>query len=67
MALSDPSGSFSLDAYSVTPVDAEAEGGKNITITFAPTSAGEKVATLVIKCGDIIHTVAITGTATSGS
>lgn len=53
---------FSLSAYSVSKADAEAEGGKEITVTFtAPVSVGEYVGTLVIKHGDIVKTIALTG------
>lgn len=56
---------FSLSAYSVTKEDAEADGGKAVTVTFAPGSTGEKVGNIVIKHGDFISVISLTGTGTT--
>lgn len=38
--LTDANGVYSLDASSITVAEAEATGGKDVTVTFSPTTAG---------------------------
>lgn len=55
---------FSLSAYSVSKTDAEANDGTNITVTFAPTTIGAKTGNIVVKHGDFVKVITLTGTAT---
>ena len=58
-------GDFTLSAYSVSKSAAEANDGANITVTFAPTTAGAKTGNIVVKHGDFVKVITLTGTATS--
>ncbi len=55
---------FSTDLYTVDKDDAMATAGDDITITFAPTTAGEKVGTIVLQSGTFSKTITLGGTAT---
>lgn len=56
---------FALSAYTITKADAEAEGGKEITITFAPTEAKAYAGKIVAVGGGASLTINLTGTGTA--
>lgn len=60
-------GDFEVSDESVAAADANAAGGVDITVTFAPTTAGDKTATLVIanKTDEIGMVIPLTGKATN--
>ena len=63
VTLDDPSGYFSIDANSVAVSDQE--GGKTITVTYAPEAVGTHTATIALTNADAeTKVVTITGTAT---
>ncbi len=60
-------GDFEVSDESVAAAAANAAGGVDITVTFAPTTAGDKTATLVIanKTDEIEMVIPLTGKATN--
>lgn len=57
---------FTLSAYTVTKADAEAAGGKEITVTFAPLAAQAYSGKIVAVGGGASLTINLTGTGTAG-
>lgn len=57
-------GKFTVNKSSITPEEAMADGGQAVTVTFAPTAAGAKSATIIIASAtdDIYLEIPVTGT-----
>ena len=57
-------GKFTVNKSAITAEEAMAEGGQAVTVTFAPTAAGEKSATIIIASvtDDIYLEIPVTGT-----
>lgn len=57
-------GKFTVNKSAITAEEAMAEGGQAVTVTFAPTAAGEKSATIIIASAtdDIYLEIPVTGT-----
>lgn len=53
---------FDLSAYTITKAEAEAEGGKEITVTFAPAAAQVYTGKIIITDGAITKEVSVVGT-----
>lgn len=60
-------GKFTVNKSAITPEEAMAEGGQAVTVTFAPTAAGAKSATIIIASAtdDIYLEIPVTGTGKS--
>lgn len=56
---------FTLSAYTITKADAEAAGGKEITVTFAPLAAQAYTGKILITGGGASLTINLTGTGTA--
>lgn len=56
---------FTLSASTITKADAEAEGGKEITVTFAPLAAQAYTGKILITGGGAYLTINLTGTGTA--
>lgn len=56
---------FTLNAYTITKADAEAAGGKEITVTFAPLAAQAYAGKIVAVGGGASLTINLTGTGTA--
>ena len=59
-------GKFTVNKSAITAEEAMAEGGQAVTVTFAPTAAGAKSATIIIASAtdDIYLEIPVTGTGT---
>lgn len=55
---------YSSDIYTVTKAQAEGTGGKNVTITFAPTAVQAYPGKLLLMSGELALSVNITGAGT---
>ena len=53
---------FTLSAYEITKAQAEAVGGKEITITFSPLAAQNYIGKIIATSGDVSVEINLTGT-----
>lgn len=57
---------FTLSAYSVTKADAEADGGKDITVTFAPTEVKAYSGKILVQGGGASLEINVSGAGIAG-